>query len=86
MIHLEKYNLIGVSQQGFTKGNHVRKNFLPFYVEVIIVFCKGEPMRNYQVSQSFGLFCKTNDCPRSHDMCQASNQQRVENQGKDCLL
>lgn len=71
MIHLEKYNLIGVSQHGFTKGNHVRKNSFLFYVEVIIGFCKGEPMKNCQGFQSFGLFHKINYCTGCHDMCQS---------------
>lgn len=45
-----------------------QKKFLPFYVEVIIGFCKGEPMKNCQVLQSFGLFHKINYCTGCHDM------------------
>lgn len=72
MIHVEQCDLIAVSQHGLTKGRHVRR-FLPFYGEAIIAFCKGKPMKNYQVFQSFGLFHKINYCIGCHDMYQVSN-------------
>lgn len=76
MIHVEKYNLIAVSQHGLTEAIMSEK-FLPFYVEVIIGFCKGKPMKNCQVFQSFRLFHKINYCTGCHDMYQVSNWQRA---------
>lgn len=46
---------------------------LPFYGEVIIGFCKGKPMKNCQVFQTFRLFHKIDYCTGCHDMYQASH-------------
>lgn len=48
-----------------------QKKFLPFYVEVIIGFCKGEPTKNCQGLQSLGLCHKINHCTGCHDTCQS---------------
>lgn len=92
MIHVEKYNLIAVSQHGLTKAVMSEK-CLPFYGEVIIGFCKGKPMKNCQVFQTFRLFHKIDYCTGCHDMYQASHWQQVWSQwkqraralGEDCV-
>lgn len=41
-----------------------QKNFLLFYVEIIIGFLNGEPIETVRFSGSFGLFHTTNYCTR----------------------